>query len=384
MTRPEADDVALKLLHTADWHLGKRFPGFAEADETRLTRARLDVLDKVLLVAEQRAVDAVLCAGDLFDEPNPDREWWEPVATKLAAWRPRRPVFLLPGNHDPLQAQSVYEPGHPFRRALPDWVHVVDDDAFTATLNDVAVLHARPCRSRAGQDDPALALPAREPGDPRIRIGLVHGSTFDAVDCQTNFPIAKEAAALRGFDYLAIGDTHSFREVPPGARPPVVYPGAPEPTSFDEPGAGNVVAVFVSRSRRVTLAAEPVAYWRWQERRATSLADLRDLRTEQLGHTVLRLIVAARLSAPELEEAEAILRELKGTSASHGRVGILQLDRTGLALDTRGIEAALAGLPAVLRATVARLQALEQGDEPEVARAALYHLFRLVREERRP
>ena len=40
MTRPEADDVALKLLHTADWHLGKRFPGFAEADETRLTRAR--------------------------------------------------------------------------------------------------------------------------------------------------------------------------------------------------------------------------------------------------------------------------------------------------------------------------------------------------------
>ncbi len=384
MTRPEADDVALKLLHTADWHLGKRFPGFAEADETRLTRARLDVLDKVLLVAEQRAVDAVLCAGDLFDEPSPDREWWEPVATKLAAWRPRRPVFLLPGNHDPLQAQSVYERGHPFRRALPDWVHVVDDDAFTWTLNDVAVLHARPCRSRAGQDDPALALPARAPGDPRIRIGLVHGSTFDAVDCQTNFPIAKEAAALRGFDYLAIGDTHSFREVPPGARPPVVYPGTPEPTSFDEPGAGNVVAVFVSRARRVTLAAEPVAYWHWQERRVSSLADLRDLRTEQLGRTVLRLIVTARLSAPELEEAEVILKELKGTSASHGRVGILQLDRRALSLDTRGIEASLAGLPAVLRATVARLQALEQGDEPEVARAALYHLFRLVREERQP
>ena len=384
MTRPEADDVALKLLHTADWHLGKRFPGFPDADEQRLTRARLDVLDKVLAVAAQRGVDAVLCAGDLFDEPNPAREWWEPVATKLASWPARIPIVLLPGNHDPLQATSVYEPGHPFRRALPAWVHVVDDDAFTLTLNDAAVLHARPCRSRAGQDDPALALPARAPGDARIRIGLVHGSTFDAVDCQTNFPIAKDAAALRGFDYLAIGDTHSFREVPPGARPPVVYPGAPEPTSFDEPGAGNVVAVFVSRSRRVTLAPEPVAYWRWQERRASSLAELRDLRAEQLGRTVLRLIVTARLAAPELEEAEVILRELAGTSASHGRVGILRLARSGLALDTRGIEAALASLPPVLRATVARLKELEQGDAPEVARAALYHLFRLVREERRP
>jgi len=210
MTRPE-DEVALKLLHTADWHLGKRFPSFPEADETRLTRARLDVLDRILKAAEMRAVDAVLCAGDLFDEPSPDREWWEPVATKLTAWRARIPVFLLPGNHDPIQPTSVYERTHPFRRSLPPWVHVVDDDNFTYPLKDVAVLHARPCRSRAGQEDPALALPEREQGDTRIRIGMVHGSTFDAVDCQLNFPIAKDAAAKRGFDYLAIGDTHSFR-----------------------------------------------------------------------------------------------------------------------------------------------------------------------------
>ena len=98
---------------------------------------------------------------------------------------------------------------------------MVDKDDFEARLNDNAVLYAKPCRSSAGQDDPALALPAREPGDPRIRIGMVHGSTFDYIDCQTNFPIAKLAAAQRGFDYLAIGDTHSFRVVPPDGRPPV-------------------------------------------------------------------------------------------------------------------------------------------------------------------
>jgi exonuclease SbcD len=100
MTKVEADDVALKLLHTADWHIGRRFPSFDEGDQIKLTRARLEVLDRILLAADREAVDAVLCAGDLFDQPSPDREWWEPVAQKLAASRSRRRIFLLPGNHD--------------------------------------------------------------------------------------------------------------------------------------------------------------------------------------------------------------------------------------------------------------------------------------------
>jgi DNA repair exonuclease SbcCD nuclease subunit len=385
MTRREVDDVALKLLHTADWHLGKRFRGFDEPDRVALSRARLDVIDRILAAADLRGVDAILCAGDLFDEPTPDRQWWEPLASKLSGTKSRRPVILLPGNHDPLQEGSVYHPDHAFRRALPAWVHVVDRDDYTFALNDLAVLHARPCRSRAGQQDPALALPAREPGDERIRIGMVHGSTFDAVDCQTNFPIAKDAAARRGFDYLAIGDTHSTRNVPPDARPPVVYPGTPETTSFGEAEAGNVVAVFVTRSRRVTFQPERVAYWSWTERTVRSLGELRDLRSEpQLARTVLRLTIDVTLSAPELDEAEAILRELKGTTATRGRVGILQVDRGRMRLDTAGIETLLADLPDVLRATVAHLRTMEASDQGEVARSALYHLYRLVREAGAP
>ncbi len=383
MTTMEGDDVALKLLHTADWHLGRRFPSFDPNDQITLSRARLDVLDKILKAADYNNVDAVLCAGDLFDEPSPAREWWEPVARKLAAQRSDRPIFLLPGNHDPLQSGSIYEKTHPFRGLLPRWVHVVDQDDFTFKLNDAATLHARPCRSRAGQDDPAMALPARAEGDGGIRIGMVHGSTFDAIDCQTNFPIAKEAAAVRGFDYLAIGDTHSFRNVPLDAQPPVVYPGAPEATTFGEPGAGNVVAVFVSRSRKVDFRPERVAAWTWIERTVRSVADLRDLHADsQLSRCVVRLSVDLHLSAPEFEEAERILSELKGTSAVHGRIGVLQIERERMALNTRGIEQELTDLPDVLRATVQRLQALESGDQAEVARAALYHLYKLVREAR--
>ncbi len=388
MTRTEADDVALKLLHTADWHLGRRFPSFDPNDQIKLSRARLDVLDRILKAADYHGADAILCAGDLFDEPSPEREWWEPVASKLARQPSGRPIFLLPGNHDPLQPGSVYDRAHPFRGLLPPWVHVVDRDDFRYELNELATLYARPCRSRAGQDDPAMALPAREPGDTRIRIGMVHGSTFDYVECQTNFPIAKDAAARRGFDYLAIGDTHSFRNVPDDARPPVVYPGAPEATTFGEPGAGNVVTVFVTRSRKVTFHPERVAAWTWTEHTVRTLEELRVLQTDpKLSRCVLRLSLELRLSAPELEEAENILTALKGTSASHGRVGVLQLDRDGMVLDTRTLDEDLQDLPEVLRATIQRLkakeaEALAAGDDPEVARAALFHLYKLVREAR--
>ena len=70
MKRTE-DDIVLKLLHTADWHLGRRFPRFGiEAGKT-LSRARRDVLERIFLEAERNQVDAVLCAGDLFDTPQP-------------------------------------------------------------------------------------------------------------------------------------------------------------------------------------------------------------------------------------------------------------------------------------------------------------------------
>ena len=51
---------------------------------------------------------------------------------------------------------------------------------------------------------------------------------------------------------------------------------------------------------------------------------------------VLRLNVVASLSAPELERAEALLSELKGTTAAHGRAGIMQLNRADLQLRMQG------------------------------------------------
>ena len=61
----------LRLLHTADWHLGRRFPSFPEEGQKKLSRARMDVVARILDVARRNAVNAVLCVGDIFDDPEP-------------------------------------------------------------------------------------------------------------------------------------------------------------------------------------------------------------------------------------------------------------------------------------------------------------------------
>src|SRR2546425_12292605 len=92
-------DVVLRLLHTADWHLGRRFPSFPEDAQKRLSRARMDVVGRILEVARRHSVNAVLCAGDVFDEPTPIADFWEGLAKTFQDYRgPEVPVFLVPGN----------------------------------------------------------------------------------------------------------------------------------------------------------------------------------------------------------------------------------------------------------------------------------------------
>lgn len=373
------NEVALTLVHTADWHLGKRFPQLGEEDGRKLTRARLDVVDRILGVADQRGADALLCAGDLFDDEKPSEDWWRGLATVLSKPRARNlPIFLLPGNHDPLTATSVWAPHHPFRGLLPKHVHVVDRDDFSYTLKDGAVLFGVPCRSSQSHRHLSEKIPQREPGDERIRIGMLHGSTFEMENYQTTFPIDVDAATKRGLDYLAIGDTHGYRNVAPSGSPPVVYPGAPEPTAFDEKDPGHVTVVFFTRSRRPRIEKVKVAQWTWEEAILGSMDELRSFcQRRDLVHRFVRLTVRITARPEEYAQAERLLRELRGTEACHGKVGMLLLDQE-LTLDTSDTEAVFAGASDVMRLAAAMLKERAEGPNRQVAEKALFHLYMLV------
>ncbi|TNF44995.1 MAG: exonuclease SbcCD subunit D [Bacteroidetes bacterium] len=86
----------MKILHTSDWHLGKRLDDFSRMEEQQA------VLQEICEIAERENVDAVLVAGDLFDTFNPPTEAVDLFykTLKRLTNKGRRPVIAIAGNHD--------------------------------------------------------------------------------------------------------------------------------------------------------------------------------------------------------------------------------------------------------------------------------------------
>src|SRR5262249_15529382 len=156
--------------------------------------------------------------------------------------------------------------------------------------------------------------------------------------------------------YLAIGDTHGFRELLPKTSP-AVYPGAPEATTFGEKDTGFVAVVFLRRhGGPPIIQKQPVARWRWRDESCASLAELEALHALDLKDCVVRLRLGMGVTFSELDRVEKILSELKGTEAAHGKAGMIQVDRSALELNTSNMGDFTERLPEVLRSVAGRLQ----------------------------
>ena len=96
----------MKILHTADWHLGKRLENFSRIEEQR------QVMQEIADIAERNAVDLVIIAGDLFDTFNPPIEAEELFYRSLRqlSGNGKRPVVALAGNHDSPDRIEAPEP----------------------------------------------------------------------------------------------------------------------------------------------------------------------------------------------------------------------------------------------------------------------------------
>lgn len=95
----------MKLLHTSDWHVGKKIRGRSRADEHRA------VLAEIVDIARGNDVDAVLVAGDVFETASPTPES-EEIAYRalLALADDETSVFLIGGNHDNTKRLAALQP----------------------------------------------------------------------------------------------------------------------------------------------------------------------------------------------------------------------------------------------------------------------------------
>ncbi|WP_031328333.1 exonuclease SbcCD subunit D [Rhodobacter capsulatus] len=183
----------MRILHTADWHIGQTLNGWSREAEHR---AFLADLGRILL-AEQ--VDALLVAGDVFDGLNPSGEAQRLLYAALAGYvraNPRLQIVLTSGNHDP--AQRLEAPEAVLREL---GVHVLGTLSRGPGGVDLD-RHLIPLRDRAGQiRAQVLALPFLRQADlPGLRLGAEEG-TEGAVTAALRALLAEtvaRAAAIAG------------------------------------------------------------------------------------------------------------------------------------------------------------------------------------------
>lgn len=98
--------MQIKILHTADWHLGKRLQEASRLEEQKL------VLEEITEIANSEDVDLVLIAGDIFDGFNPSHEAIELLYKTLRklSKNGQRPIVAISGNHDSTQFIEAPDP----------------------------------------------------------------------------------------------------------------------------------------------------------------------------------------------------------------------------------------------------------------------------------
>lgn len=288
----------MKFIHTSDWQLGMAFRHIHEKAET-LRKARLDAVKQVIALAQKEDAEFVIAAGDLFDDNRILPAIVEDTARILK--NSTVPVYLLPGNHDPLTQDSPYTrcPG------LFTGSAVVFRDESPVNVPG-GTLYPCPAKSRISAKDPTAWIPVRSKSD-GIRVGIAHGST--GTPAPNDFPIGAKAAASKQLDYLALGHWHGVRKIDDHTW----YSGAPEATAFGQPNAGKALVVEIASPESLPVVREVIlAQFQWKEidRELHNEAEL-DALLEEIANiasanVLLRVRLQGSLSQSCLDRIETI------------------------------------------------------------------------------
>jgi DNA repair exonuclease SbcCD nuclease subunit len=292
LARSPADEEAtpdrmLRLLHTADVHLGARHADLGEraaAQRERQLAAFVATID--LAIAEK--VDVVLIAGDLFDSNTQPRRTAERVASELRRLADARiRTVIIPGTHDVYDRSSIYRV-HDLKALAGS---TGDDDRVTVLTPERPEVHHRACdvivhgpvfATKRAPHSPLRDLHVTRADGATWHVGMVHGAL--AIPGRTDgdeVVITRDEIAATGLDYLALGHWHSTQRDKAGATT-FAYSGAPEPVAVSQDGAGKVLLVTldeVNGERTVRIDERQVGRTRFDKREvdAGELSDQQDL-----------------------------------------------------------------------------------------------------------
>lgn len=239
--------MSIRILHTADIHLGAPMTAFGEQAAHRKVLLRETFLD-VCDLAVERGVHLFFCAGDLFDSVRPESDDVECARTGFARLQAAKiPAFAVPGGHDG---------GGTFHNTL----EILDISGLTVLGGSI---HSSPrilsihdsqinlygLSARAGATPDLESMRRRDL--PGFHVALLHATVIQGDQFNVpsrDIPVTREQLAGLKLDYIALGHYHNFQIVEHRDLTLGCYPGTIEAKRFVETGPRHIALVTLTEA----------------------------------------------------------------------------------------------------------------------------------------
>ena len=378
----------IRFLHTADWQLGMTRHFFSEGVQESYAQSRFDAIRRLGEIAKAEECAFILVCGDTFESNLVDRRT---VARTCEALRDVPvPVYILPANHDPLNAASVYH-SSTFIEQKPEHVTVIEDFTPVALADEggisiAAELVAAPWKSKRPAINPLHELlDLLAPADGVIRIVAGHG-IIDLFTPDKDAPSILELDTLQGAiqqnkaHFIALGDRHSATQLEDSDR--IWYSGTPVSTDYREDNSGKALIVELDPDR-VSVKEVTVTDWQFIEKERIDLNHAEDVTSldqelqaiDNKERTVVKVRLHGGLTLSLHAQLHDVLEKAKDLFAG------FEIRDRDLVMIPDDSDFAELGFSGFADKTLDRLRAQidAEGSDAEVARDALMLLVRLAK-----
>jgi DNA repair protein SbcD/Mre11 len=323
----------MRILHTADWHVGKTVRGHSRAEEHRA------VLDEIVALAASRSVDIVIVAGDLFDTASPTPESEQIVYQALLGLRGAGAhVVVVAGNHDSpsrllavaplfdeLAVRVVAQPARPDAGGVVD---VVSRDGALARLallpfvSQRGIVRANELMSSDGADHALeyadrykslMAMLTAGFATDHVNIVVGHGFVANGVlgggerSAHTVMDYFVPATVFpASAQYVALGHLHRAQRMDGPTQ--IHYSGSPIAMDFSEHADVKVVNIVdVEPVRPAKVEAVPLSSGRRLRTLRGTLAELEAMAVEVTADDYVRAVVCESTRAGLADEVRAVV-----------------------------------------------------------------------------
>ena len=240
--------MALRILATADLHIGIPFTEYPPSLQADLSEARFAALERVAALGNERECRLLIVAGDLFHRVSLPQRDIQRAADALNAFHGEA-VAVLPGNHDCYSggSGSLWKS---FRERAADHVLLLVEPRpyELARYNLPVSLYPGPCTSKHSRANALGWLAGVKREKDALAVGVAHGALEGvSPDMQGEYYLMSRAELESyGLDFWVLGHTH---RPPSDTDPRLFIPGTPEPDRFGFEQAGSALLLEVEAGK---------------------------------------------------------------------------------------------------------------------------------------